>query len=524
MSVEGVEAPEVDSMSAGSEKALEVESLRRSRPVKRVRGLRLALPILFGLTAGSFFPEFLDAQVRSGSGERHDSRERPVVLENGEAKAVTSRTLTLEDALELAGRHNPGYRQALNERELSAPGRRAALGEFLPSLNLSAGTSQSFSRITRAEDPLGNPIENPEAQTRVSSGSSQGIQASITLFEGGARFHRLGENRAQDDARRASAELEWITLRAGVERAFFEAQQQGELLDLEEGMLEGRRRDLDATERLFSLAARGRTDILGAELEIRQQERAIEDRRSEHRKAVLALRTLLGDPELPDLELVSAAVEIFDPAELDAEGLARIARENNPRIRAQEANVGVSRASRAVTGANRWPTVTLNGGFNRNVFGVDQEALFRPFPQDQGGSLSLNVSLPVFQRFAPSNQRAQADVALRNANEGLREIELEVEEGVRARIIDLENAYRSLQIEESSRELADERLRLTQEEYRLAGKTFEELQTAVRAAADARRQALTARYAFVLARIALEETVGGVVEIPAGATPAPGDR
>jgi outer membrane protein len=434
-------------------------------------------------------------------------------------------TLTLEEAFERAARHNPAYRQVLNDIELSEPGRRAALGEFLPSVNLSAGTNQSMSRRTIAEDPFGNPIPNPDLSTSYTSGSSQGVSLGFNLFEGGARFHRLREARVREGQRLTAAESERTVLRAGVERSFFQALQQSELLELEEGMLAGRVRDLDATRRLFSLAARGRTDVLGAELAIRQQERAIQERRSEYRKAILALRALLGDDELDDFVLAPEPLCIFDPSVLDGDALVTNALGSNPRIRIQEANLDALGAARQATQAGRWPQISLNASLNRSDFGPDQSALFKVAPDRQSsGSLGLSVSLPIFQRFGPSNQRAQADVAVRNAREALRQMELEVDEGVRSRIIDLENAYESLEIEESSRELAEERLRLTQEEYRLAGKTFEELQTAVRAAADARRQALTARYAFVLARVALEETVGAPVDVPPGALREPEGR
>jgi outer membrane protein len=425
-----------------------------------------------------------------------------------EAEPRATRSLTLEEALEIAGRNSPGYRQARNEIELAAPEARVAAGRFLPALTLNSGTNQSFSRFTIAEDIFGNPVDNPNVQTSYTSGSSQGLQLGLTLF-GGARNHRRAEARADAARRVTAAEVQLTGLTAGVERSFFEAQHRRELLALEEELLGGREMDLEATRRLFSLASRSRTDVLGAELELSQQERAIQDAGSEYRKALLALRNLLGDPDLGDFTLAPAGLEIFDPAALDPELLVSAALERNPRVRTEEARVDASRAQLAVAGSSRWPTVSVSGGVTRSTFGPDQSALFDVMPRDRsGGNLSLNVSFPLFQRFEPGLNIARAEISLLNARESLRQTGLDVEEAVRARLIDLDNAFRALDFEERSRALAEERLRLTREEYRLAGRRFEDLQGAVRAAADARRRSLAARYAFVQARVTLEETVG----------------
>ena len=52
-------------------------------------------------------------------------------------------------------------------------------------------------------------------------------------------------------------------------------------------------------------------------------------------------------------------------------------------------------------------------------------------------------------------------------------------------------------------------MRLSGEEYLLAGRTFEELQDAVSSAAEASRDVVQARFDFVSARIDLEQAIGG---------------
>ncbi|MGW8268228.1 MAG: TolC family protein, partial [Longimicrobiales bacterium] len=99
------------------------------------------------------------------------------------AFAQAGPVLTLEEALQRARVHNPDYRMAENDLELSRVGRQEAIGAFLPNLSFQAGTGLSFDRQLVSRDNFGNPIENPVTEWQTSSSSSQYLGGSVTLFE-----------------------------------------------------------------------------------------------------------------------------------------------------------------------------------------------------------------------------------------------------------------------------------------------------------------------------------------------------
>jgi outer membrane protein TolC len=94
----------------------------------------------------------------------------------------------------------------------------------------------------------------------------------------------------------------------------------------------------------------------------------------------------------------------------------------------------------------------------------------------------------------------------------LRGAGLAVQRDVRQAAIDLLHAFRSLRLAEQNAELSRERQELTQEQYRLGGITFTELQNVIDRTAQAERQALEARFAFINARLVLEERLGAPLE------------
>ena len=436
-----------------------------------------------------------------------------VVLAAASLEAQEPRVLSLGDALELASRNNPVLRQAINELELTPAGMRAAWGAFLPSLSLSLGTNVNLNRRLQAEDFFGNPIANPNAEWVTASSSSQSVSAQFDLFEGGGRFHQRGAERARGVARERRVEAEMTATWARVAESFYQTIRHSDLLELELAILEGKRLDLESTRRLFELAVGTQVDVLGAELEVQQQERAVRQAANEHAKAVLALRAETGATEGDDFTTRGTLPEPFDPAALDEAGLIGRALEESPVILRNRAEMDVGRASLSAVRSARLPTVSLSTFFFQDAYGPDYSAAFKPFSHDSRyASARLSLSIPVFTGFSAERNIAEAEVQLANAEESVRQARMEIERDVRSRIIDLRGAWDSYRLAERSSEIAEERLRLAREGYRLTTIGFSDLQLAIEGAANERRAAINARYDFAASRILLEQVVGGPLD------------
>jgi outer membrane protein len=230
-----------------------------------------------------------------------------------------------------------------------------------------------------------------------------------------------------------------------------------------------------------------------------------------YEQAVLGLRTYLGDPDLDDFRPVAEEVLVFDPEALDEAALVDVALRANPSL--QEAESGVAGARLGVREARRswYPVLNLAFDYGRLAQTREADAVLDlgPDPSEMQSSFSIFLSVPAFNSFFQNRaEQARASVELDNSREALRERRLEVESQVRTEVINLDNAYRSLGLASRSLEIAGEAVRLAREEYRLGTRTFEQLQETVTQEADARRQVIQARFAFMDALLALEEAVG----------------
>jgi outer membrane protein TolC len=209
------------------------------------------------------------------------------------------------------------------------------------------------------------------------------------------------------------------------------------------------------------------------------------------------------------LRLTTEPEEGGDPAALRADSLVAAALAAHPRIAQGEA--AASAAARR-TRASRWdrlPSLSLRAGYARDQSDLDYDAL-RDFasPSDSRLSLSLGVSIPLFDQFRTTATLAQARADEVRTREELRAAQLAVESEVRAAHLDVGNAHRGSALAARTAQLARERLALAQEQYQIGAVTFTDLQDAVDRAAKAERDALAARYDLAVARATLEEKAG----------------
>jgi outer membrane protein len=417
--------------------------------------------------------------------------------------------LTLEDALRIARSYNPQYRQVLAERDVASAQQRQGLGALLPTLSASFGTGGGSSRTLSGQGNLGEVIESEEFVHSRSSSASQGINAQITLFDGGANLNRIRESSLNAQSVEARITARAMQMRADVAARYYAALQAEHALRVEEQLLASAREQFTMTQRRFEIGSARREDLLGAEAQVANQEQQVEQARSNLSKMRLQLLRELGVGQTIDFELVDETGTIFDPSGIDKERLLADALVASPRIIERETAVSSRKHGVSTARGARLPRITASGGLSRSTQGREFDALFDVNPRNRSLNFNISASLPLFSGFQTSYNIANAELQLTNATEQLRAERLALETEVRTALIDLENAYRSHLHAERSLALSQERLELTEERYRTGGAvSFIDLQNAIDGAARAERQAIDARFAFVNTLVTLEAKVG----------------
>lgn len=417
--------------------------------------------------------------------------------------------LTLEDAIQRAADNNPGFRQAQYNAALRDIAVDQAWLDLLPQLTVNVlQTGSTWNRTTVAEDFFGRPLENPETRTVQTSSSNQGasIRAALDLRDYLILRQRSAQSRVEHGLLQATAHV----LRTDIKLAYLAVLDRQLALDLETDLLERAVTTHATTLELLRLAARGRIDVLAAELDVAEQEGRIERATAALETAKHALRNDIGDATLTNFTVVSPPAPYFDPAGLDEEALLRQALAATPRVVQQTAARDLELRNRSLAQAAWLPTVSFGFGTSRRSFVEGGGAFLDPLPGDAWDrNFTVALALPDLGQFL--NRRlvsARSDLSIRTQDEALRQVRQDVEFEVRSRLVELRSAYRDIGLQERRAALAEERLALLQES---SSASFMDLQLAANAAADARRQALQAQLSFARSRLALERVLGSML-------------
>lgn len=441
--------------------------------------------------------------------------------------------LTLREALDRATRFNLSYRQALDQLELQSHPRRQWWAPFLPTVDLFYSTGYNVDRRPSYVGLDGAPIMVPEPQTNRRSSSVHQAQMRFTVLNQGQRFHELRTTRAQVRQSRVAAERQLNATLADIQRRYQAAQQAQARLAVEEALLADRQVEYGEQQKRFELLAIERSALLGAQLDLEGQRVAVRTARGELDKALLALRTAIGDPGLGAMEIEPQPPAPFDPSSLDLADLVSRARRQSPGVATAEAEVAVQQANLKSQKAWRWPTISLNttvggstnGEKRTELFGFDTDTDRFRIDANVGLSFTLPIAdvLPVFDGFQKSYNVASASMTLRNAEAELQQTMLQLEETIRSRFVDLETAWANVQQQRKAHAVAAERLSLVREQYLLATVSIDALRTAIRDEATARRSEVDRRFELATALLALHEEVGIVAQEAGIAPPTEGN-
>ena len=407
-------------------------------------------------------------------------------------------TLTLDDAIRLARVHNADYQQATNDAESARLGVRQAWSQFIPSLN--GGISFIADR-----DYLG---DSPQF-----SQTNQTLVSSMTLFDGGNVFRDLKIARAQADQVDASVRLREMQLIADVRVAYYNALLAETGIGLDSTLLKASRDRLDIVEAMMRLVAATVVDVLGAQVDVANQEQSLERARGNAIKRKLDLARLIGLRSDGMYALAGSLPPEFDPAAMKVDSLIQVALQVNPQVKQSELAVMSAENRESSSKWSRLPTLSAVGSYGRSYNGTGFDAWNNLNPnQNKHFNLGLSLSLPVpiFDRFAKSSEITRAKIATEDSRIQLESTRLGIETAVRSAYIDLQNAYHSLQLAKQSEKLSTTRLELAQEAYRTgsAAMTFTNLQSVITRTEQARRDVLVAQLTWVSAWINLELRVG----------------
>lgn len=471
-------------------------------------------------------------------------------------------SLTLEEAVALARSNNPEYLSQLNDESVADWGVRSAYASFLPGAWVSGGMSYQGGGEPLIGGLTGGDlgVESTPAYYYSNFSASVGLQLS------GADFFRVGRERASRRAVVAGIVSSGQMLEAAVTRQYLAALRGRDAVELARKELERAEMNLSLAEARFAVQSATSIETTQAEVERGRAEVELVRAHALYDTERLRLLQQIGVDLDRDVELTTR-MRVFEPV-WSLESLVSLAMSGHPQLSASRANMTVADAGVDMARSAYFPSLSLTAGvsgFTRRASSDDylltqaqqrmlqarQDCAFlndilsrldpplpsqpcselvvtdgmrneilsqnRQFPfrfETQPLSLSLGISVPVFQGLSRQHQVEAAGAQAEDARYRLRSEELRVRAEVETAHLNLAAAYRAYVLEQRNHALAEDQLRLARERYRVGATSFLELMEAETVMARADRAYLMANYAFQESLAALEAAVGQDLAIP----------
>lgn len=467
------------------------------------------------------------------------------------AAAQSRTTLTLNEALEIAKKNNPTYLQSITGRTRASAAVRSAYGQLLPSADASAGASYREGR--------------PQFFGGVAFGATSDIISSNWNLSANARLsintlNTIRRANASLDAADADVEAAEYFLRNGVTGQFLFALQTQARANLQDTLVIQQRLQLELAQARAGVGSGTSLDVKRAEVGLGTQQVAALRARNTAAVARLQLFQQLGVPMPADV-LLSADLPVAAPTSVLAD-LLTMAKQVNPALRAAQArervadagvrsargeytpslsfsasvggvaqkqsdiSVAIAQAQSQAASSQRscltTDSIRVGAGLNSIAaqcaaiqFTPAQEAAIRngnndfPFGFTRNPySLSMGISLPLFDGFVREQRLQEATAGKADARYSVRRQELALTADVTSARVTLQAAFEAVELQTRNAATAREALQLAEERYRVGSNTFVDLTTARGEYERAETDRIDAIYEFHRAYAALEAAVG----------------
>ncbi|MEX0724450.1 MAG: TolC family protein [Gracilimonas sp.] len=437
-----------------------------------------------------------------------------LLLVASNAFAQEQRTISIQEAIEIALENNYQLEQARNNLNLADHQIRSEYADFLPSVNSSFNGSRQVGR--RFDEVTGDITED------ASHGISGSLSANITLFDG---FNNINSLRSSQQSKISSEE----SFQRAKENTIFNTASNylqvlvdTELLDIARENLENSQQQLEQVQAQVEVGSRPTVDLYNQEAQVANNELQVTQQENNVKFSKLVLvRQLQIDPlgtyefVVPDAEFETGDImgksfelsELIDQALLNRSDLkSDIAdiRSLEYQLRIAEGSLYPSISGSASISSRYSDTYRIPAGGSFEDVGFNDQF----FDQQINRSFGLSLSIPIFQNWNRMYNIESSRVQLKNAELNLDNSRLQIIQEVTQAYNDYSSYIKQLEASEKSRRASERAFETQQERYNVGSSTLIELSQAQASYVEAQSNYTQAMYNLIFQEKLLDYYLG----------------
>ena len=410
--------------------------------------------------------------------------------------------ITLQDAIRIALAQNSQVRFARNSLLLDSLAIRQAKNAFLPNLSASSSASQDV-----ANGSGGNPFS-----------ASIGASSGVTLYNGGQNRNVLRQARTNAAAGAADVVRTRQSLVFTVATDYLALITQQQQLRVQQENLTAQEQELTQLQEFVRRGTRPIGDLYQQQAAVASTRLAmVNARRATEVAKVNLIQELVLDPRLEysfatPVDSASAPADTTAPPlhVFNLDSLISVAFQQRVDLQAQALRVQAAQTEITIAEGGRKPTVSGSAGYGTGYNSGSDKAFATQLDERRGGSVGVNVSVPIFDRGAVSIAKQRAQVQLENEVLAMRDLEQSVALDVRRAYLDYLSAGEQFAAATAQERAAALALQAAQTRYRVGLATLVEVTLARASLIQAQSSVVSARSSLIFQQALMSYYTGAL--------------
>ncbi len=429
----------------------------------------------------------------------------------GSALEAQPKTLTLDQANQIALERNLSVVQAQSNVNAAQAGVLAAYGTYLPSLSASGGWNrQQTDQAGGVKIISGQPFVLPATSTTTNYFSSS-LALSYDLFDGFARGARVNQAVSNSVSAENTASRTRQSIVFQTQSAYLTVLRNEQLVSVNEENLKRDQRQLERIVESSKVGALAAADVYRQQSAVSADEFQLITAQNNFDKSKADLLALIGedvsqeytiaDPSIsPDVDTTEMAGVMQQYADFNS--LSKQALAIRPDYLGAQQNLDAAESGVTIAKSSYMPSISAGAGYN-----IGNEE-FNRIMDNKTLSWGINIRWTLFDGFQ-TNMAIQSAVAQkRNAEISLAQAQLAVNVDVKKALLDLDASRKQYESAQKGLVSATEDRKIAEEKYNLGAGTLLDLLTANANLVQAEYNKVNAVYNYITAKLNMEYVLG----------------
>ncbi|MBK6877196.1 MAG: TolC family protein [Ignavibacteria bacterium] len=428
---------------------------------------------------------------------------------------ISQEKLKLSEAINIALENNTtvsSLRKSLQIQELSTSSTR---GQLYPDLSLNAGWTRNntFSDGTvRFEN--GAPIIIPAQDSWINS-FRLGLSTQVTIFDGFKNYSRVDLQKQNEQTIRIDLDKQMYDIAFSVNSAYFDVLKKEKVVGANEENLKDSQLQLERINEFLNVGKRTIADVYRQDVQVAQNELALERSKNELNKSKVDLlramnvsvdREIALEDQSIRTELSEAEIKMILERYSNTDQLYNQAVQKRYDYKAGIQQINTSKKIYEIDNkAVYWPSILGFANYSLNSANLGDITKSRSF------NFGFSMNYPIFQGFNLSNKAQSSEIAIKQKQDNLRLLEIQIKSEIRKAYYDLETQFKQIEILQRNIKSAEQDKLLSEENYRVGFGILLDVQTASVKLNLLKIDLINAYYDFLLAERQIQYYTGGLL-------------